>query len=1269
MNRFVQLAACLLFALPVSVIHVQGQGTPNIETGLPIETYVNDYLLGEGVEAFNITYSGGASQIGVLSEADEAFSIGEGLVMSSDAAGALVCDLTFCDDCLGSDTMDEDLLNIANSVPELIGQSFSVNSVNDVASLEFDFMVEGDTLAFNFVFSSGEYSSYLNTQFNDVFAFFLSGPGIEGPYAAPEGYPNGAINIAVVPGTEPALPITVSSVNELLNSEWFAGAADGSEVCSDGYTVPITASHPVQCGQVYHLRLAIADGSDTALGSHVVLEQGSFSSPAIGDVLDTSDVGSDDAIFEGCGTSTVSISRPEMVPLADSYLAIVDWGVGSAVNGVDFGMLGEEGNLMPLPEANLIPIGEMTIDLEVVAVNDGVEEPDEVIGFTVAHPLACDGEGAETEHSILLIDEPEAYSVAGYETTVCAGLPIELSPIVSGGYGNYTYDWFFDGSNGPSYWFVSDTGDVAVVTVGDTCGVESVAASIAVEVLTFPELSVSLPSPTVVSLCNAETEVAAMAEGGDGVYSYVWTDEMGAEYYPAWYDPSIFLLWSWQNVQELTVAVTDGCGYTAEASAAVDSEFPPIAFELPDTISLECGLWSSAFTPMIEESVQYGSWEYEGEVVSWSTTLNAGQIFESGVYHLFLTDSCGVVSADSTWVVGEGTYCSDLDCQPPVALINGLDEGIIYACPGEFIGLQGGESFSGAALGITGYEWIGDISGADINEDGAVVSFEPGVYEIGLVAEATDLDSLGAECVQSDTAFVTIAVSPSPQWEISWEGGTCAGDEVYLNGAVSWPPLFNSPNAQQNANMGIIIPDDQSSCHDLSFDVLGFDSDATIGNASTDLVHFFVNMEHSYMGDLFITFFCPNGQALTVHEQGGGGTWLGEPVDDDAQSNTPGVGYDYFWTPDATNGTWAENIGGTLPSGVYESVNDWSSLDGCPVNGTWAVEFCDAWGADNGFLFNWGIQFDDSFAADEENPEPVTGCGSYWWGPQILETSEDCSSISALPLQDQSEYVFSGTNTYGCTWDTTVTVAWLAQGCMDPEAFNYDAAAACPGECVYFEESCEFLGAEDWLELPMGVFPEESSATHGVYWEGEWVMNVPALVQDPVAGTNYAVEFFEWVDIVGMPPGLTAEWPEGSISAESQSCFTAAGIPEEPGEYIFQIVGDVVISIFGQPITLGTLVFDALIVVEENEDEISGCTYPTAINYTPYANDDDGTCLFAGCTDEEALNYSPLATIGDQSCIYEVDSESGCASDTNQDGIVSVADLLILLGEFGTTCP
>ena len=104
-------------------------------------------------------------------------------------------------------------------------------------------------------------------------------------------------------------------------------------------------------------------------------------------------------------------------------------------------------------------------------------------------------------------------------------------------------------------------------------------------------------------------------------------------------------------------------------------------------------------------------------------------------------------------------------------------------------------------------------------------------------------------------------------------------------------------------------------------------------------------------------------------------------------------------------------------------------------------------------------------------PSRCVGCGSYWWGPQILETSEDCSSITALPLQDQSEYVFSGTNTYGCTWDTTVTVAWLAPGCMDPEAFNYDEAAACPGSACILRNRVNSLGLKIGWSCRWGCFP------------------------------------------------------------------------------------------------------------------------------------------------------------------------------------------------------
>lgn len=147
---------------------------------------------------------------------------------------------------------DPDLLSLANSVPGLIGQSFSVGSINDVAVLEFDFVASSDTLSFDYVFGSTEYFAFENTGFNDVFGFFISGPGITGPYFSPPGFPNGSINIGVVPQSSPELPITISSVNSSLNSNFFVDNQMLTSVSSaDGFTVPLEARALVQCGESY----------------------------------------------------------------------------------------------------------------------------------------------------------------------------------------------------------------------------------------------------------------------------------------------------------------------------------------------------------------------------------------------------------------------------------------------------------------------------------------------------------------------------------------------------------------------------------------------------------------------------------------------------------------------------------------------------------------------------------------------------------------------------------------------------------------------------------------------------------------------------------------------------------------------------------------------------------------------------------------------------------------------------------------------------------
>src|SRR4030095_438410 len=86
------------------------------------------------------------------------------------------------------------------------------NLTEDAVILEFDFVPIGDTIRFNYVFSSEEYPSFSCTQYNDVFAFFISGPGI-----------TGLKNIALVPGTN--IPVAINSINS-------GTASDNDGYCS-----------------------------------------------------------------------------------------------------------------------------------------------------------------------------------------------------------------------------------------------------------------------------------------------------------------------------------------------------------------------------------------------------------------------------------------------------------------------------------------------------------------------------------------------------------------------------------------------------------------------------------------------------------------------------------------------------------------------------------------------------------------------------------------------------------------------------------------------------------------------------------------------------------------------------------------------------------------------------------------------------------------------------------------------------------------------------
>ena len=189
----------------------------------------------------------------------------------------------------GSGLADNDLLTVAQSVNP------AINSTSDAAFLEFDFVPSSNVASFNFVFSSDEYLTYVNTIFNDVFAFYVSGPGIVGPFASPAAFPGGSQNVAVVPGTN--TPITISTIHPGLNAAFYVNNT-GNTFSHNGFTVPIPVELDVQCGETYHFKFAIADCSDSFLNTAVFLEAGSFVSDAVDVTVAT--VSGDSTIVEGC---------------------------------------------------------------------------------------------------------------------------------------------------------------------------------------------------------------------------------------------------------------------------------------------------------------------------------------------------------------------------------------------------------------------------------------------------------------------------------------------------------------------------------------------------------------------------------------------------------------------------------------------------------------------------------------------------------------------------------------------------------------------------------------------------------------------------------------------------------------------------------------------------------------------------------------------------------------------------------------------------------
>ena len=421
---------------------------------------INSVLLGGGVSANNVTYQGDPIQVGFFNAINSNLGIDSGIVLSTGDIIDLDPNFFGFGNIPSSTNSDPDLLNVANSVPPLINQPFNVTGIFDVATLEFDFIPNSDTLSFNYVFGSDEYLTWINSEYNDVFGFFISGPGISGPYASPSGFPNGSINIANVPNSTPPLPITISSVNNLLNSQYYIDnqSTFPQTISCNGFTTSFTATTLVQCGEIYHIRLALADGSDANLDSWVFLEAGSFSSN--GSVSVSSGIAnSDTLLYEGCNAAYFTFDRPDA---SNDFIVYFDVD-GTATPSLDY---------PEISDSLVIPAGQFSDTLFIYPNLDTISESTETVILNVIYER-CSGILDTVTANIYISDYPPLYLTLPDSLNICHQL-FESATIKSewgGGIEPKSLTWS-NGANQDSIIVSPDSTQLFTLNIADGCNQE-----------------------------------------------------------------------------------------------------------------------------------------------------------------------------------------------------------------------------------------------------------------------------------------------------------------------------------------------------------------------------------------------------------------------------------------------------------------------------------------------------------------------------------------------------------------------------------------------------------------------------------------------------------------------------------------------------------------------------------------------------------------------------------------------------------------------------
>ena len=625
----------------------------------------------------------------------------------------------------------------------------------DACVLELDVIVDTDELVFDYTFGSEEYPEFVENAVNDIFAFFISGPGIDGVAEL-----NGQENIAVLDNGNNTV-VQIDSINGESNNEYYRNNILGQSVSYDGLTSglrgnpkTLRARADVIACETYHLKLAIADRGDGAYDSGVFIAGLCGGLPNIG-VTMTSGI---DYLLEDClnVSDSIKISFNNVKSVPQFYQLQIS---GSAEINQDY--------LLPgLPETIVFQPGRNILTLPIIIIGDGLEEGEEEIVFSFVTDFGCDVDVDVSTIAIPLRDDVQVTLESTSPTGPLFYCPGSTFDIVATGASNYVWS----SGNG----VIIATGDTTSYTPNEDGPVRLIGTvGSCMDTLDFLVEAISsevdILNPDTLNICRGDTVILTQTNNVNN-QELRWLTTSGFIDSDTSAAPRVVPPFS--RFYAVTVGPDGGC--SARDSIYVDVD----VFAVPELINDTTVCQGYPLLLVRDSILNVGNTTYNwtpGELFEDSTDVNAA-------YNPETYSADNLLTLIST--VDNGA-CSDTQ-QVRVELIRSelaiIAEDTIFRCLGD-----GPETLTASAIPADGVtlRWYPDIGATGPNN------------EVSYTVDPTDNVTYYVEaevngCFQIDSVFVRIDSLPVDMtMTIDPEKDPfCQGDTFFIRSPIFDPGDF-----------------------------------------------------------------------------------------------------------------------------------------------------------------------------------------------------------------------------------------------------------------------------------------------------------------------------------------------------------------------------------------------------------------------------------------------------------------------------------------------